>query len=589
MNREVRSAKSDRAVDPVTLSVLWSRLLSVTEEMGSTLRRTAFSEAVREGDDFSTGLFDRHGRLVAQGNFTPGHTGSMPYVVQSVLKDFPPDDLHPGDSILLNDSFLGSGHFPDFFLVTPVFQEGRIIGFMVNTAHHVDVGGTAPGSQEVAGVTDAVQEGLRVLPVRLLRAGEFDSDVLRLILANVRLPEMVRGDFHAQRNANHVGAERLAGLYREYGANLMENVIEEILDRTEARLRERIRELPDGTWEFEDWIDDVGPGSPPVRFHARVTIKDETLLIDFSGSDDQVPAGINSYINYTRAYSTFAAKVLADALLPQNDGAIRPLQVTAREGSFFNPRYPAPSGGRAAIQVRIFEVVNGAMAQVVPEKAMAAFSHWSNPNISGIDDRTGERFVQYDLVFGGYGGQAAKDGEEGLSPVMNCTNIPVEVLEAKNPIRIRCLELIADSGGAGRFRGGCGVRKDVEINNNSALVTLLGDRHLFRPYGLFGGKPGRLAETILNPDGEAIRLGSKETRHVKRGDVISWRLSGAGGYGDPKQRDPARIEDDLADGFITAAGARRDYGVRISKGRVTGRATARRRGRGKAAKPGGSR
>ena len=254
------------AIDPVTLSVLWGRLLSVAEEMGSTIRRTAFSEAVREGDDFSTGLFDREGRLVAQGNFTPGHTGAMPYVVMTVLEYFPPETLRPGDSIFVNDSRIGSGHFPDCFMVTPAFDDGQLIGYAVNTAHHVDVGGPHPGSQEVRGVTDAVQEGLRIRPIKLIREGEFEPDLLRMILGNVRFPDKVRGDLQAQRNANHVGGRRLAGLYREYGTDLIESVIEEILVRSEARMRDRIRELPDGTYVFEDYMDDYGPGSDPIRF-----------------------------------------------------------------------------------------------------------------------------------------------------------------------------------------------------------------------------------------------------------------------------------------------------------------------------------
>ena len=248
------------AIDPVTFSVLWGRLLSIAEEMGSTIRRTAFSEAVREGDDFSTGLFDRHGRLVAQGNFTPGHTGAMPYVVMTVLEFYPPETLRPGDSIFVNDSRIGSGHFPDCFMVTPAFDDDRLIGFACNTAHHVDVGGPHPGSQEVRGVDDAVQEGLRIRPIKLIREGEFEPDLLRLILGNVRFPDKVRGDLQAQRNANHVGGRRLAGLYREYGTELIESVIEEILEHSEKRMRDRIRELPDGTYAFEDFMDDYGPG-----------------------------------------------------------------------------------------------------------------------------------------------------------------------------------------------------------------------------------------------------------------------------------------------------------------------------------------
>jgi len=555
-------------IDPVTLSVLWNRLLSITEEMGSTLRSTAFSEAVREGDDFSTGMFDARARLIAQGNFTPGHMGSMPSVVRAVLEYFPPETLKPGDAVLSNDSRIGSGHFPDLFLVTPVFRDGDIVGYMVNIAHHIDVGGASPGSQEVMGVTSAVQEGLRILPVRIIRDGEIEPDLLRMILSNVRVPDKLLGDLKAQRNANFVGAKRFLQVYDEYGSDVIEAAIKAILERSEVRMRECIRALPDGAYDFEDWLDDAGPDTDPIRVHAEIRIAGDEMVIDFSGSGDQVAAAINSYINYTTAYSAFAAKVLAGALLPQNDGAARPIRVTARERSFFNPVYPAPSGGRAAIQIRIFEVVNGALAKVVPDKAMGGFSHWSNPNVSGVDDRTGRQFLQYDLIFGGFGGLAWKDGAEALSPVMNCSNIPVEVLESTNPLLFRRFEFITDSAGAGRHRGGCGVRKDVEIRNGHALVTLLGDRHRFQPYGLMGGKPGRLGETLLLRDGAATPLGSKETRALQRGDIVSYRLSGAGGYGDPKERDPARIEEDLLDGYVTEEGAARDYGVRISGGKV---------------------
>ena len=557
-----------KRIDPVTLSVLWNRFLAIAEEMGSTLRSTAFSEAVREGDDFSTGVFDAQARLIAQGNFTPGHTGAMPSVVRAVLEYFPAQTLRPNDAIVANDSFIGSGHFPDIFMVTPVFANDRICGYVVNIAHHVDVGGAAPGSQEVAGVTSAVQEGLRILPVRLIREGEFDADVLRMITANVRVPEKLVGDLKAQRNANHVGAQRFIAVLEQYGETVVEQVIEEIFCRCEARMREAIGKMPDGIYEFEDQIDDAGPGSQPVRVHVQVTIDADDLTIDFSGSSDQVPAGINCYINFTTAYATFAVKVLADALLPQNHGTSKPVRVTAREGSFFNPRYPAPSGGRAACQIRIFEAVNGALSRVLPEKAMGGMSHWSNPNVSGIDSQSGKGFLQYDLIFGGYGALAWRDGIEAMSPVMNCSNIPIEVLEASNPIRFHRLEFIPDSGGAGQFRGGCGLRKDVELVNDEAMVTLLGERHCTRPYGLYGGAPGKVARTVLIRDGVERDLSSKETFALRRGDVLSYQLSGAGGYGPAPLRDPARIEADLADGFVTEAGAKVDYGVNVIDGRV---------------------
>jgi len=305
-----------------------------------TLRATAFSEAVRDGDDFSTGIFDRQARLIAQGNFTPGHTGSMPFLVDAMLKQFPPATLKPGDALLSNDSALGSGHFPDIFLLTPVFRDGDVLGYMVNIAHHVDVGGAAPGSQEVAGVSSAVQEGLRIQPVKIIRGGEFEPDLLRLILGNVRVPEKLLGDLKAQRSANFVGARRFLELYGDYGDVVIEPAIETIFDRSEKRMREHIAKLPDGTYDFEDVIDDSGPGSSSVRVRAEIRISGDDMVIDFSGSSDQVPAGINSYLNYTRAYGAFAAKVVADALLPQNHGAARPIKVMAREGSFFQSKIP---------------------------------------------------------------------------------------------------------------------------------------------------------------------------------------------------------------------------------------------------------
>lgn len=553
---------SNADIDPISLTVIWNGLLSIAEELGVTLRHTAYSEGVREGDDFSTAVFDAQGRMIAQGPFSPGHLGSFPYVVRAVLDDyFPAETLRPGDSILLNDSALGSGHFPDTFQILPVFLDERLIGFVCNSAHQVDMGGAAPGSQKVDGVTEAYQEGLRILPVRFAREGKLDEDTLRLVLGNVRLPDKVRGDLLAQWSANRSAALRLQQLFRDHGSERVEKAYELILERSEMAMREALKRVPAGTYSFDDHLDDFGPGTEPVRFAVDVTFDGEGgVTVDFSRSSDQVPAAINSYINYTRAYSVFAIKVFCDATGPQNAGNMRPINVIAREGSFFNPRFPAPSGGRAAIQVRMFDAINGALAQAMPERAMGAFSHWSNPNIGGVDDETGKPFILYDLGLAGYGGRADGDGPEALSPVMNCSNIPVEVHETHNPVLIRRLEFIPDSAGAGRFRGGCGLRKDIELRAGRATLSLLGDRHVFEPYGLFGGSPGRKAETLLNPERNAKPLPSKGHVTIERGDVVSFRLSGAGGYGPPDQRDPARIAADVADGYITAAHAQEVYG-----------------------------
>ncbi len=531
------SRAAAETVDPITFTVIWNSVVSVAEELGTTMRHTAFSEAVREGDDFSTAVFDARGRMIAQGSFSPGHLGSMPFVIRHVTEAYPPESLRPGDSVLMNDSWMGSGHFPDFFQVMPVFEGTDLLGYVAASAHQMDVGGAAPGSQKVHGVTESFQEGFRILPVRFCREGEIDRDILSMVLANTRVPEKVRGDVMAQHTANLTAAERFRQLFRDHGRAMVEEAFDRILDRSEERMRAALARVPPGTYSFDDRMDDYGPGTGPIRFGVDIAFAEgpdgAEVTVDFSRSEDQVPAAINSYINYTRAYTYFAIKVFCDPFSPQNAGAMRPIRLIAREGSFFNPKFPAPSGGRAALQVRIFDTINGAMAEAMPERAMGAFSHWSNPNIGGIDDRTGKPYVFYDLILAGYGGRADGDGPEGLSPVMNCSNIPVEVHETNLPVLIHRLELLDGTGGAGRHKGGSGLRKDIELLAGEGVLTLLGDRHESRPYGVFGGEPGALGETVLNPDGNGERLGSKEIRTLKRGDVLSIRTSGAGGYGTP--------------------------------------------------------
>lgn len=556
-----RAGEKAGEVDPITLTVIWNTMLSIAEELGTTLRHTAFSEGVREGDDFSTALFDTNALMIAQGNFSPGHLGAMPTCVKRALEYIPPESLGPGDSILLNDSCIGSGHFPDTFQIMPVFEAERLIGYVACSAHQVDMGGAAPGSQKVHGVTEAFQEGLRILPVRFVRGGEIDEDILRIVLGNVRMPEKVRGDLLAQHTANLTAAERLRGLFREHGTETVERAYDAILDRSEAAMREALAKVPAGTYSFEDRMDDYGPGTEPVIMAVDITFDGKGAVeLDFSRSSDQVPAAINSYINYTRAYALFAIKVFCDARQPQTEGAMRPISITAREGCFFNPRFPAPSGGRAILQIRIFDTINGAMAKALPERAMGAFSHWSNPNIGGIDDRTGKPFVMYDLGLAGYGGRHGEDGPEAMTPVMNCTNIPVEVHETHNPVRVRKMELLTDTGGAGRWRGGCGMLKEIELLNSSAVLSHLGDRHTVQPYGVFGGKPGSLAESTLYRGNEKITLHSKDVKPLRKGDVLSFTLSGAGGYGPPEEREVDSIERDLADGYVSEAAVARDYG-----------------------------
>ncbi|GIX47847.1 MAG: hydantoinase [Candidatus Tectimicrobiota bacterium] len=549
------------AVDPITLGVLWGALQAVAEEMGVALRRTAYSEAVREGLDFSTAVFDARGRMLAQGNFSPGHLGAMPSVVTHVLEAYPPESWSPGDAVLLNDLYLGSGHLPDCFVTSPVFAEGELVGFVVNCAHQVDMGGAGPGSQSVEGVREFYQEGLRILPVKFYQGGQPVPEILRLISANVRVPDKVLGNFQAQVGANYVGARRLAELYAQYGRRVLARYSEEILDRTEAAMRAAIRTIPDGTYRFTDYLDDCGRDTDPITVAVAVTVRGDEVTVDFAGSSPQVAAAMNSTYNYTASYSFFAIKSVTDPRLPHNAGGLRPIRVVAPPGSFFNPLPPAPGGGRAIVQQRIVDALMGALAQAVPERVVAPASHWANPNFGGVDPRTGKRFVFYDVIIGGFGARPTKDGCESLAPCFNVNNIPVEVSEANYPVRIERLEFIPDSAGAGTFRGGCGLRKDIRVLGEEVVLSNLGERHRFAPYSLCGGLPPRRGCTLLNPGPQQQQLHSKGVYLLRRGDLVRFELCGAGGYGDPLKRDPAAVQRDVRGGYVSLQAAREVYGV----------------------------
>lgn len=557
-------------IDPVTFSVVWNGLVSIAEEMGSALRRSAYSLGVREGRDFSTALFDARGRLVAQGNFSPGHLGSMPFVVKNILKEYPFDELEEGDSILLNDPYLGSGHLPDFFQVSPIFFQGSLLGFSANCAHMVDVGGAGPGSQAVDSL-DLFQEGLRFLPTRIYHAGRPNREILRMLESNVRVPDKVMGDLRAQRNANRIGEMGVVGLAETYGPATLAACIHRVLDRSEESMRSAIRELPEGRYEAEDYFDDFGPGTDPLTVRVSVTIKDAGFTIDFSGSSPQTPSGLNSTFNYTRAYSYFTLKALTvQDRIPQNEGCIRPIEVVAPEGSLFNPRPPAAVGPRAIMQQRMVDTILLAMSRAAPDRVIANSSHWANPNYGGIDPETGKPFVYYEMLIGGVGARPTKDGADGLCSAFNLENIPVEVVEATYPVLVDRLQFVTDSAGPGRFRGGAAMRKDVRLLSDEIVFSNLTDRQVTKPQGLFGGVGGPVGNTTRNPgspDGE--RLHSKGSYRLRVGDLVSTTLSGSGGFGPPDARDPQAVLRDALDDYVSIGAARNVYKVAINPDTMT--------------------
>ena len=578
-------------LDPITLGVIWGGLQSITVEVGTTVHRTAHSQQAREGQDFSVCLFDPEGRMVAQGPYSPGHMGAMSFAAKNAIAAFPVDALRPGDVVLFNSPHLGSGHFPDFFMIQPAFEgsgdDGRLIGFAANILHHTDVGGMRPGSQAVEGVSDFFQEGLHIPPVKVWKGGEEQDGILAIILANTRMPESMLGDLRAQRNSLRVGELRLQELVQRHGHDTVQAAMVEIMSRTEAKVREAIRAIPDGVYPFEDFMDDYGPGTPPMRLVVTVTVRGDSILIDFDGTGPQTESGLNSYINYTRSYCYAAVKCLTDPSGPQNDGAFRPVRIEAPLGSFLNPRPPAGGGPRAVFCYRLFDAVVGALAPALPDRVTAAGSHFANPTFGGFDPRRDRRTVVYELVLSGTAARPDRDGCEAMSMAFNASNIPVESQEANLPVVIERFELCRDSAGAGRFRGGTGIRRDMRLLLRDGKLTNNTERQRFAPWGLFGGQPGQPGVTLLNPGTPGERpIHSKASDTFEYGDVVSFQQPGAGGYGPPWERDPGAVLRDVVEDYVSIEGARRDYGVVIDPASLTVDETATRAARAAMRTPG---
>jgi len=551
--------------DPLTVAVVWGRVAAIAEEMAEAQQRTAYSDQVREGGDYSTAVFDAAGRMLAQANRSPAHLGAMPDAVRNMLAAYPPETLEPGDVVVLNDPYLGAGHLPDLFAMSPALVDDRLVGFVASCVHLTDVGGPAPGSQAVVGVTDLVEEGLRLLPTLAYRRGEPVREILALIEANVRVPETVLGDIRAQRAALFVGATKLSELHSRTGTETLERVAEEILDRSEQAVRRELSAIEQGVVRFVDHVDDYGPGTPPIRMEVAVTVADGEIEFDFTGTDPQTPSSLNCTLSYTKAYCYWVTKAITTRdSIPQNEGQLRPVRVVAPPGCFFNPVPPAALGGRALMNQRIVELIFGALAQAMPERVCAASGQWVNPIFGGTDPGTGRPFIFYDYVMAGVGARAAKDGVDAISPVVSVENIPVEAQEARNPIVVERYELIPDSGGAGRLRGGLGVRKDIRVLADDVVLSNLTDRHVFAPYGLDGGGDGTLGSIVLNPGtAEERRLHSKERVRLERDDVVSFRCAGSGGVGAAAERPRDKVAADVREGLVTPAAARRDYGLEL--------------------------
>jgi N-methylhydantoinase B len=548
-------------IDPITLEVLRHALLGIAEEMNANLIRTGYSPNIKERRDCSSALFDPRGRMIAQAESIPVHLGAMPFSVKEAIARFP--DLVPGDTVVLNDPFSGGAHLPDLTFVTPIFCGGVLIGLAANRAHHADVGGIAPGS--VSGeATEIYQEGLRLPAVRLWRHGEPDTDLMNVILANVRTPRERRGDLRAQHAANETGRRRLVDLVEQIGADRLSAAVEAVLDYSERRMAAAIEAIPDGVYAFEDRLDNDGICERPIRIAATVRVAGRQLTIDFAGTDPQVTGPVNAVYAVTASAVYYTVRAFTDPDIPPNAGCYRSIEVIAPAGSVVNARAPAAVvGGNLETSQRIVDVLIGALAQALPGRGIAGCQGtMNNLTLGGVDPFTGEPYTLYETIAGGAGAGASWDGVDGVHTHMtNTLNTPIEALETAYPLRVTRYELRADTGGAGRYRGGLGVRRDLAAINHTARVSLLGDRRRSTPYGFVGGRPGVPGEDLLLlPDGTIRRLAAKGSVLLEPGSTLSVRTPGGGGYGPAEERDPAAVRRDVREGRISWQRAAADYG-----------------------------
>jgi len=554
-------------IDPITLEVLRNACVAVAEEMNATLVRTSYSPNIKDRRDCSCALFDvtadGAAEMISQAENIPVHLGAMPYSVAAAIEAYPPDELQDGDAILLNDPFHGGAHLPDMTLVTPVFVGEELVAVAANRAHHADVGGGRAGSV-AADSTEIYQEGLRVPPVKLYDGGDPVEDVFDLLLTNVRTPDERRGDFRAQRAANRTAVERVRDLADRHGLDTLRAATTEIKAYAERRMRAEIEALPDGTVEFEDCLDDDGQGTENIRIAVAVTVDGDELVVDFEGTSQQVPGAINAPLAVTASATYYAVRCVTDPDVPPNAGTYRPIEIRAPEGTVVNARSPAAVvGGNLEISQRATDALLGAFGEEAPERSVAAAQGTMNSVTFGGVDREGEPFAFYETVGGGYGGRTGGDGMDGVHAHMsNTLNTPAEVLETVYPVRVRRYEFRPDTGGAGEFRGGLGLRRDIEVLTDGVAFSLLADRRRHPPYGLAGGEAGAVGEDYLSrAGGDSVTIPGKSTHDLDAGDVVSVRTPGGGGFGDPADRDPAAVARDLRLGKVSAATVRQVYGL----------------------------
>ena len=551
--------------DPITMQVIRYAMEQIADEMGRTLVRTARSTVIKEIVDISCAVFDRNGDTIAQAHHAPMLLTGFEIPMKSLRANFSDEQLEDGDIVVFNDPYLGGQHVMDLVTIAPVKIEGEVVGFVGSIAHHSDMGGAAPGGV-AGGFNEIYLEGIRLPMVKLYKKYREDPELFGILRNNIRVPEKTLGDIRAQASADFVGMRRFKEIYARYGGEVLQKSMEMLLDYSEKRIREGLKALPDGSYSGVDYVDDDGRSDEPIKLQVNIHKQGDAAKVDFEGTSKQVQGNINCPLATVYAAVYYALIAVVDPHVPPNSGCYRPFTIEAKEGLIVNPKMPGAVGARTNTTQKITEAMLLALAEAAPDRVMAgSHGNITNCGFSGFYPESGQRFVYIDIQGGGAGARPTKDGRDGQdSHLARFRNTPIEAVEMEYPVRIERYELIPDSGGAGKYRGALAVRRDIRVLIDNVSFARYGDRQKFAPFGLFGGKPGGKGKFILNPGPAEERvLKSKGLDYLKAGDVVSLRLPGAGGYGDPKERDRAALLADVRDGKVSLESAREDYGVVI--------------------------
>ncbi len=549
--------------DPIQFEVIRNALVETTEEMSVALRRSAYSTNIKTRCDYSCALFDKDLNVLAQCFAQANHLGSMVRMVPMAVRDYGAENLGPGDTIVMNDPYLGGVHLNDIFVISPVYHRGEICGYVSNLAHHVDVGGGAPAS--VGAFREVFQEGIIIPPVKLAVDGEINNDVFRLILGQIRSKRETAGDFRAQIAANNTGARRFVNLLERYGFETVNEYTDRLIDYSDRLTRTEVAKLPRGEYSAEGVIDNDGFTQDPVKLVARIVIDDEGILFDFRGCDIQRPAPVNSTYSMTYAAAAYVLRCVIDIDVPINAGFYRSVRLLTTEGTVVHCTPPAPVVGGWETHTRLVEVIFKALSQAIPERVPAGTKGMiCHSGFGGIDSASGEYYCFLETMGGGYGGRFSSDGPDAVQTHgQNTENAPIEETEMNYPVRIVRYELVENSEGPGRFRGGLGLRRDYEFLSGETSFTILSDRNRWGPSGLFGGMDGRRASYVLETGGEVREVGSKVTLNLQPGEIVSYRTCGGGGFGPPEERDPDLVLKDVREGKVSLSRASDIYRVAI--------------------------